>query len=336
MKTYRHFVPEVETEIAVCVNSGALDPYRATFASGFPVPETLRYLAGQGRSRRLVDRLQGRSSAPLFVDVGANIGGVAFFAAALGMDVLAVEALPENYLLLCRGVLANGFKRVVPCHVAASSVPGLLGFAGEGAWGHVPKATGEAAAFPVPALRGDEILALYGFEEPDVVKIDVEGHELPVIEGLEKTLRGARPVVIIESNTWTCPVFGDYEKPLDRIRKHGYAVFGYVGHEVKDDEDSFVQEACVADYFCVPREKLGKVPMPSRRSLSFEERVALVSAELLGPVAHWRHAAHVIDRLEQRNGTSPGLEALKVRIAGNAEAVDVTRRHPGPTPRWLP
>lgn len=322
MREFRHLVPELGKELSVFVNEGDLDVYRQQYALGFPVPGTFRYLLGQPAPARVVD-------------IGANIGGVAFFAAALGAKVLAVEALAENFVLLSEGVLANGLREVLPCHAAATDEPGVLHFGGYGAWGHVPKLPGATGLAPVPGLRGDDILDLYAFGDPDLVKIDVEGHELQVLKGLERTLDGPRPVVVIESNTWTYPDFSGYEAPLELLRRHGYALHMYVDHEIREDEDYSLQEFCVADYFCVPREKVGRVPMPTRRRYGVAERVGFLARDLVSPSAHWWHAAHMIDRFQKRFPEAPGLEELKARIAGEPEARALIERHPTPPPAWL-
>lgn len=49
----------------------------------------------------------------------------------------------------------------------------------------------------VPMTTGDELCREEGFE-PDVVKIDVEGHEVKVLRGLKETMRRCRPSVFLE------------------------------------------------------------------------------------------------------------------------------------------
>ena len=322
MKECRHFVPEVGREIAVFVDSGDLDLYRRQFLHGVPFPETLRYLLGGPAPSR-------------FVDIGANIGGVAFVAGALGMDVLAVEALSENFLLLARGVAANGLRRVVPCHAAASNVYAEVGFAGYSAWGHVPADAAGPRTVPVPAIPGDDLLEIFGFAEPELIKIDVEGHELQVLEGLSRTLERARPVLVMESNTWTRSRWADFEAPLELLRRRDYALFMYVGAAVKDDEDFGLQEVCVADYFCIPRERIGRGPMPARLALGPEERAAIMSSELVYGEAHAWHVAHAIDRFEQRFPGHSSSEPVKSAILAEPGFVRTILGHATPRPRWM-
>jgi len=53
----------------------------------------------------------------------------------------------------------------------------------------------------VPTLRLDD----YGFKSVGFVKIDVEGHELPVLRGAEETLRQCSPTILVELEERHCP-----------------------------------------------------------------------------------------------------------------------------------
>jgi FkbM family methyltransferase len=56
----------------------------------------------------------------------------------------------------------------------------------------------------VPMYRGDD----YQWHDIDFVQLDVEGHELPILMGLEGTLLACRPVVQIEEYGWGAPRYG--------------------------------------------------------------------------------------------------------------------------------
>lgn len=63
----------------------------------------------------------------------------------------------------------------------------------------------------VQAERGDD----YGWDDVDFVQLDVEGHELPALRGMEQTLLRCRPVVQIEEYGWGAPRYG-YEQTSAR------------------------------------------------------------------------------------------------------------------------
>lgn len=317
MKTYRHYVAELDMHLSVVLNDGGLDAYREAFTATFPVPEQLLFVVN--------------NPPDSFVDIGANIGQMALFAGALGIRTLAIEAVSENACLLCRGILANGFTHVMPCHFAASNAPGSLAFAGDSAWCHATAGPGQ---FHVPAMPVDDLLVLHGFTGVELVKIDVEGHELQTLEGMQKTIETVRPRIIIESNTWTHPVFGDYEAPLRFLRDQGYATFMYVGEYMKGDEDFTMQELCVADYYCIPREQVGVVPAPKQVELDYRDRCALIWEQMKVGSPHARHVAHMVDRFEGRFGRTKELDDIKFDILHDEKAMKTISQHP-PGPNWL-
>ena len=137
----------------------------------------------------------------VFVDVGANIGNHALFAAAVcGARVIAFEpsqSLAEH----CAANLAlnSVAKRVTLRHqgVGASSgranlVPGPICNAG------MTKldCTDDNGTIEVVCL--DDVLDVLGYL-PTVIKVDVEGMELDVLRGAEMTLRLCRPTLYVEA-----------------------------------------------------------------------------------------------------------------------------------------
>jgi len=56
---------------------------------------------------------------------------------------------------------------------------------------------------------------------PTAIKIDVEGHELQVIEGAEDTIRQGRPFIVFESIYES----DGTEAIVSRLRERGYALF---------------------------------------------------------------------------------------------------------------
>ena len=66
----------------------------------------------------------------------------------------------------------------------------------------------------VPVFRGDALFETLEIESISVVKIDVEGAELEVLDGLQKTIAKQQPFILCE----ILPV-GDEETQMGRIRR---------------------------------------------------------------------------------------------------------------------
>jgi len=142
-----------------------------------------------------------------FLDVGANLGRIAFAAARrVGPTgrVLAFEANPTIAARLNDEIARNHTPQVEVVPVACGAIPGELEF-------YVSRAhTGRSslsqlnaqssASIRVPCERVDTLLAARGIAHADVVKIDVEGAEMLVLQGMEKLLAGSRPVLIVETD----------------------------------------------------------------------------------------------------------------------------------------
>jgi FkbM family methyltransferase len=143
-----------------------------------------------------------------FVDVGANIGLVTLHAAAIIRNNLwSFEPNPEVYRRLMEHIEMNALdgRRVLNKGLGKERATLSMKLFGR----HTGKATlvelqpgSSIRAVPVEVCRGDEALSELDTTRPTVIKIDVEGFEVPVLEGLEETLNGDVAVVIEVSRSW--------------------------------------------------------------------------------------------------------------------------------------
>jgi FkbM family methyltransferase len=141
-----------------------------------------------------------------FVDVGAHIGmySVAAACALAGRGrVLAIEPHPESRKRLEANLALNGCENVVVVGCAASAAEGpatlvLAQPGGDASWSTLEASRldgGETVGVETTTVdREVERLGL----APRVVKIDVEGHELSVLAGMQRTLARHRPAVLCE------------------------------------------------------------------------------------------------------------------------------------------
>lgn len=126
-------------------------------------------------------------------DVGANIGTYSLLAAEAGGDVVAFEPGPQARGDLVANAKLNGLDDTINATPYA-----LADYDGEGML--LPSdRTGTRELQPhgdtgdaVPVRAGDSL----GVDAPDVVKIDVEGVEAEVIDGMTEALANARYVIV--------------------------------------------------------------------------------------------------------------------------------------------
>jgi FkbM family methyltransferase len=143
----------------------------------------------------------------LFFDIGANVGFYTLLGSRLvgpRGSVVAFEPVVRNLTLLHRHVELNACRNVSIIAAACSNCSALASFTdGENfATGHLD-AAGAGAIRPdsqswnvVPTVTIDSVAKQIG-AFPDVMKIDVEGAELRVLEGAETVLRSKHPQLFL-------------------------------------------------------------------------------------------------------------------------------------------
>ena len=69
----------------------------------------------------------------------------------------------------------------------------------------------------------DEYVAEHGLETVDFIKIDVDGYEVPVLEGGQAMLRRCRPTLLMEVAPYVLDAAGSsIEAFCEQLRGHGY------------------------------------------------------------------------------------------------------------------
>jgi FkbM family methyltransferase len=124
----------------------------------------------------------------LFVDVGSNVGSYTILAATAGAEVLAFEPVPQSFDRLCRNVRVNGFTAKADCRsIAVGAAAGRLHITSTAdTMNHV--ATESDSRSETVEIAVDSLDAQLAGTLPAVVKVDVEGFEMQVIEGGQGTL----------------------------------------------------------------------------------------------------------------------------------------------------
>src|SRR3989338_1303603 len=141
------------------------------------------------------------------VDGGAHQGLFAPRAAQRvgpGGKVIAVEAYPANMEFLSRNKALNGLFNIelVPLAAAACEGESSLYVATVVSGGHSlvfqsEMGDDQRAHIVVKTKKLDDILSKLGIEKPDLLKIDVEGAAMAVLDGAVQTL-SSRPKIVME------------------------------------------------------------------------------------------------------------------------------------------
>jgi len=206
------------------------------------------------------------------VDVGANIGEITLIAAQRVGDtgrVIAVE--PVNVIAdrLAEHVRVNDLSQVTIVREALGSagqdrVPiyascgqdvsdehqGLASLYGEG--------EGQEPIEYVNITTLDDKAASLDLSRVDLIKIDVEGGELPCLQGAENVLRRFRPMLIVEIQEFSaCQAGWSVKELFEYLRGFGYEFFtiGPKGRLSALDLNSL---ADFQNVFCKIREGLGE------------------------------------------------------------------------------
>ena len=162
-------------------------------------PETWKFIKSQLESRP--EDQQGG----IFVDVGASTGWFTVPVGLMGVQVVAFEPNPRVVDRLRQNLMLNDLDvscvEVVP--FAASNKKGETTF-----WynGGLPLTSGgsiEAATCGNPKSETVKTLTIDQWVRIRVslLKVDVEGHEMAVLDGAEETISRWRPAMVLEANT---------------------------------------------------------------------------------------------------------------------------------------
>jgi FkbM family methyltransferase len=170
----------------------------------------LQEVAGEDAEFQLLTRLL--SPGDSFLDVGANHGAYALFAAKIvGREgrVLAFEPQPRLASLVRRAFSAAGRSESDVIEVACFDRTGRTSFSvpnrqsGSGGVEFAQEAEARAATYSVRTEQLDTLLAHEELPGRLVVKIDVEGSELAVVRGATQTLTTRHPPLLCEINPVT-------------------------------------------------------------------------------------------------------------------------------------
>lgn len=156
----------------------------------------------------------------LFIDVGANVGSYAIWAAEMGAEVIALEPADDTFRLLEENVVLNGYP-IKAIRAAAGASTGTARFTSglDCVNCLAPDGGAVTAVLTIDSIIGDRVVA--------GMKVDVEGFEIEVLRGCEQALSEHRVRLIqLEWNDTSMQAVGADRQPVaDLLAKHGYGLY---------------------------------------------------------------------------------------------------------------
>lgn len=175
----------------------------------------------------------------VFLDVGSHVGLTALLACRLvgpSGTVIALDAQSESVAAVAANAVLNGHRNLEALHLAAADRSGSAEviITADELWSRlasVGEHENEVRRDVVATTTVDDLVAARGLRRVDAVKIDVEGAEIAVLDGMRETLRRDSPILICEMHGKNA----QYVATLDAL---GYETICLDGPEPVVDADS--------------------------------------------------------------------------------------------------
>ncbi len=169
----------------------------------------------------------------VFVDIGANVGQHSLFMSAQGAQVHAFEPFRQVREQFMRQIEANGLQNISVHPLGLGNENTRLPFfaptgtnAGIGSFDAGSVGKGNVSIGELQLARGDDYFSRHGIDRIDLLKIDVEGYEKLVLEGLRESLLRERPIVVCEMTFGNALSFASIEDLLEHLPPD-YALFSF-------------------------------------------------------------------------------------------------------------
>jgi FkbM family methyltransferase len=144
-----------------------------------------------------------------FVDIGANVG---FYALKIAkenknkaINVIAIEAHPENYKALCKNIELNKLSNIKAINKAVSDNKGIVTMYERKSvnrvqpeWYTIQQSISGVQLDKSHSIQieSDTLDNILDGNKADFIKIDIEGAEVIALKGAEKTLKKLRKIIV--------------------------------------------------------------------------------------------------------------------------------------------
>jgi FkbM family methyltransferase len=167
-------------------------------------------------------------SPSLVVDLGANNGDFATWVAErFGSEVYGIEPDPEAYSRITQ----SGAVRVLPCAVGGSNSSAVLKTRPRTCSTLFDGPFESEARFPVEVFTFETLISLFGLAEwdrIDMVKVDIEGAEVPMFENAPDELLSRVAQFTVEFHSFIWPELSPRINAIKgRLRSLGFRMINF-------------------------------------------------------------------------------------------------------------
>ena len=198
----------------------------------------MRYLGPSSQEEQLrAGRFHNLQPGSIVMEVGAYIGYYAMQAAKLVQPdghVIAVEAVPENVKIINENLRINEVDNITVVEAAAWKEPADLTFYREShqAGSLLPNIVKNKTKFTVSANSIDNILKELNVVSVDFIRIQVNGAEMEVLQGMRETMEKRHPIVLVTApylaEDPACGQMTSYIKQFGyKVTRHGDNIFAH-------------------------------------------------------------------------------------------------------------
>lgn len=201
------------------------------------------------------------SQVNVFIDVGANTGVYSLIAAKKGVVVHAFEAVPDIFhQSLLTNLALNGMHEVqahckavsdCPCGYIELFIPHSTA---------IPTSSSTISGFKdnctsiqVPQTTIDHFVVNQQLSRVDLLKIDVEGAEIKVLNGCRNTICNEQPFVI-------CEVLPGKEQDIQRFFSDVQYAFFHITQHGLVKKDTIKGDSEYLNYLFVSQKRLSELP----------------------------------------------------------------------------
>lgn len=206
--------------------------------------------------------MQYAERSNVILDVGSHVGIYALAAASVNemAKIVAFEAVDFVYARLFQNISANAFSNIEARHLAVSDSEGVtkinvkFGPATLSSGSSLEMRKSFSKDIQSKIVAKDTIQNELDNASVDLVKIDVEGHEMPVLNGMRDIIERRRPIILCEV---LYVEFNDGEV-WNFLRNFGYTIYQVDDRtnsvHLTTQGNSFRRGA--PNSFCIPNERL--------------------------------------------------------------------------------